>query len=83
MKLGEFSLSSLICKQNYKPISEGVQRWYVSGVPCALMRNTVKGKMRLMFQIIQFPNYAFNYSYKTSKMTPDRDINDLGKIKYL
>lgn len=39
--------------------------------------------MRLMFQIVQFPNYAVNYSYKTSKMTPDRDINDLGKIKYL
>lgn len=35
-----------------------------------------------MFQIIQFPNYNFNYSYKTSKMTPDRDINDLGRIKY-
>ena len=35
-----------------------------------------------MFQIVQCPNYAFNYSDKTSKMTSDRDINDLGKIKY-
>lgn len=39
--------------------------------------------MRLVFQVVRLPNYAFNYSCKTSKMTPDRDINDLGKIKYL
>lgn len=36
-------------------------------VPCAPVRSTVKWKMRLMFQIVQFPNYALIIHIKQVK----------------
>lgn len=52
-------------------------------VEISSVRNSVKWTIRWTFQIVHPPNYPFNYSSETSKMTPDRAINDLGTIKYL
>lgn len=52
-------------------------------VQLSSVRYTVKWTIRWTFQVVHPPNYPFNYSSKTSKMTPDRAINDLGTIKYL
>lgn len=64
LQLGKFSVPRFIGEQKYEPLSErGV---CVQRAACS-SESAVKWKMRLMFQIIQFPNYALIIHIKQVK----------------